>query len=120
MDVVQKVNFGYFGVLMGMVDIVEVLWNDFFKYNLQNFDWVDCDCFILFNGYVLMLFYSLLYLIGYDLLLFELKQFCQLYFKMFGYLEYGYISGVEIIIGLLGQGLVNVVGMVIVEWMLVV
>lgn len=120
MDVVQKVKFGYLGVFMGMVDIVEVLWCDFLKYNLQNLFWVDCDCFVLFNGYGFMLIYSLLYFIGYDLLMEELKNFCQLYFKILGYLEVGYIVGVEIIIGLLGQGIVNVVGMVIVEKMLVV
>lgn len=39
---------------------------------------------------------------------------------MFGYLEYGYMFGVEIIIGLFGVGIVNVVGMVIVEKILVV
>lgn len=87
---------------MGMVDIVEVLWNDFFKYNFIDLIWYDCDCFIFFNGYVLMLFYSLLYLIGYDLLLEELKNFRQLYLKILGYLEIGYTLGVEIIIGLFG------------------
>lgn len=60
---------------MGMVDIVEVLWNDFFKYNFIDLIWYDRDRFIFFNGYASMLFYSLLYLIGYDLSLEELKNF---------------------------------------------
>lgn len=115
MDVVQKVKFGYSGVFMGMVDIVEVLWRDFLKYNSQNSFWVDRDRFVLFNGYGFMLIYSLLYFIGYDLSMEELKNFRQLYFKISGYSEVGYIVGVEIIIGSLGQGIVNVVGMAIVE-----
>lgn len=52
---VEIVKFGYFGMLMGMVDIVEVFWNDYFCYNLNNFKWFNCDCFVLFNGYGLML-----------------------------------------------------------------
>lgn len=56
-----------------MVDIVEVLWCDFLKYNLNNLKWVDCDCFVLLNGYGLMLIYSFLYLIGYDFFIEDLK-----------------------------------------------
>lgn len=120
MDVVQKVNSGYLGVLMGMVDIVEVFWCDYMQYNLSNLQWVNCDCFVLFNGYGLMLIYFLLYFIGYDFGIEDLKNFCQFNLCILGYLEYGYIVGVEIIIGLFGQGIVNVVGMVLVEKVLVV
>lgn len=61
---------------MGMVDIVEVLWCDYLKYNFMNLEWVDCDWFIFLNGYGLMLIYFLLYLSGYDLLFEEIKNFC--------------------------------------------
>lgn len=104
---------------MGMVEIGVVLWLCYLKYNLMNLYWVDCDCFVLLNGYGLMLLYLLLYLIGYDLLIEELKNFCQLYLKMLGYLEYGIMLGVEMIIGLFGQGFVNVVGMVFGEVLMV-
>lgn len=118
-DVVEIVKFGYFGMFMGMVDIVEVFWNDYFCYNLSNLYWFNCDCFVLFNGYGLMLQYVLLYLSGYDLLIEQFKLFCQLGSYIVGYLECYEILGVEIIIGLLGQGFVNVVGFVLVEKLLV-
>lgn len=61
---------------MGMVDIVQVLWCDYFWYNFVNFEWVDCDCFVMLNGYGFMLIYLLFYFIGYDLFIEELQNFC--------------------------------------------
>ena len=95
MDAVQKANSGHPGAPMGMADIAEVLWNDFLKHNPQNPDWVDRDRFILSNGHASMLLYSLLHLTGYDLPLFELKQFRQLHSKTPGHPEHGYTPGVE-------------------------
>lgn len=46
------------------------------KYNLNNLMWFNCDCFVLFVGYGLMLLYSLFYLFGYDVIMDDLKNFC--------------------------------------------
>lgn len=115
MDAVQQANSGHPGAPMGMADIAEVLWNDFFKHNPQNPDWADRDRFVLSNGHGSMLIYSLLHLSGYDLPMDELKQFRQLHSKTPGHPERGYTPGVETTTGPLGQGIANAVGMALAE-----
>ena len=115
MDAVQKANSGHPGAPMGMADIAEVLWNDFFKHNPADPTWYDRDRFILSNGHASMLLYSLLHLSGYDLPMSELKNFRQLHSKTPGHPELGYTPGVETTTGPLGQGLANAVGLAIAE-----
>jgi len=115
MDAVQRANSGHPGAPMGMADIAEVLWNDFFKHNPTDPTWYDRDRFILSNGHASMLLYSLLHLSGYDLPMSELKNFRQLHSKTPGHPEIGYTPGVETTTGPLGQGLANAVGLAIAE-----
>lgn len=42
------------------------------------------------------------YLSGYNVLVEDLKSFCKLNSKILGYFEFGYMDGVEVIIGFLG------------------
>lgn len=105
-------------MLMGMVDVVIVFWVWYMKFDLVVLGWVDWDWFIFFVGYGLMLIYLLLYLIGFeDVIMDEFCNFCQMGLLIVGYFEYGYMLGVEVMIGLLGQGIFMVVGMVLVECM---
>lgn len=115
MDAVQKANSGHPGMPMGMADIAEVLWNDFYRHNPNNPKWPDRDRFILSNGHGSMLHYSLLHLTGYDLPIEELKQFRQLHSKTPGHPEYGYAPGIETTTGPLGQGITNAVGFALAE-----
>ena len=115
MDAVQKARSGHPGAPMGMADIAEVLWNDFYRHNPGNPGWFNRDRFVLSNGHGSMLIYSLLHLTGYDLAIEELQQFRQLGSKTPGHPEYGHTPGVETTTGPLGQGLANAVGMAIAE-----
>ena len=115
MDAVQRANSGHPGAPMGMADIAEALWNDFFKHNPANPGWVDRDRFVMSNGHGSMLLYAVLHLTGYDLPVEELKNFRQLHSKTPGHPEYGYTPGIETTTGPLGQGLANAVGMALAE-----
>ena len=115
MDAVQRANSGHPGAPMGMADIAEVLWNDFFRHNPANPGWVDRDRFVMSNGHGSMLLYSILHLTGYDLPMEELRNFRQLHSKTPGHPEYGYTPGIETTTGPLGQGLANAAGMAIAE-----
>jgi len=118
MDAVQAANSGHPGAPMGMVDIAEVLWNDYLKHNPANPGWVDRDRFVLSNGHGSMLIYSLLHLTGYPLSIDELKKFRQLGAITAGHPEYEPDIGIETTTGPLGQGITNAVGMALAEKML--
>ena len=115
MDGVQQANSGHPGMPMGMADIAEVLWNDFYKHNPSDPHWVDRDRFVLSNGHGSMLQYALLHLSGYDLPISELKNFRQLHSKTPGHPEVFETPGVETTTGPLGQGLANAVGFALAE-----
>ncbi|MDM3870849.1 transketolase [Porticoccus sp. W117] len=115
MDAVQQANSGHPGAPMGMADIAEVLWNDFYQHNPANPEWADRDRFVLSNGHGSMLHYSLLHLAGYELPIEELKNFRQMGSKTPGHPEYGYAPGIETTTGPLGQGITNGVGMALAE-----
>ncbi len=117
-DAVQAANSGHPGMPMGMADIAEVLWNDYYRHNPGNPHWVDRDRFVLSNGHGSMLQYALLHLSGYDLPLDELKHFRQLHSKTAGHPERSETPGVETTTGPLGQGFANAVGFALAEKLL--
>lgn len=100
---------------MGMADIAEVLWNDYFSHNPANPAWPNRDRFVLSNGHGSMLIYSLLHLSGYDLSIGDLQNFRQLHSKTPGHPEYGDTPGIETTTGPLGQGIANAIGMALAE-----
>ena len=114
-DAVEAAKSGHPGMPMGMADIAEVVWNDFYRHNPSNPGWIDRDRFVLSNGHGSMLHYALLHLTGYDLPLDELKRFRQLHSKTAGHPERHETPGVETTTGPLGQGLANAVGFALAE-----
>ncbi|CAL4318881.1 Transketolase 2 [Buchnera aphidicola (Eriosoma lanigerum)] len=114
-DAIERAKSGHPGAPMGMADIAEVLWRDFFRHNPNNPDWIDRDRFVLSNGHSSMLLYSLLHLTGYNLSINDLKNFRQLNSKTPGHPENICTDGVDTSTGPLGQGLGYAVGMAIAE-----
>ena len=117
-DAVEAAKSGHPGMPMGMADIAEVLWNDFYTHNPNNPKWFNRDRVVLSNGHGSMLHYALLHLSGYDLPMEELKRFRQLHSKTAGHPEAGEAPGIETTTGPLGQGLANAVGFALAEKLL--
>ncbi len=117
-DAVEAAKSGHPGMPMGMADIAEVLWNDFYTHNPNNPLWFNRDRFVLSNGHGSMLHYALLHLSGYDLPIEELKKFRQLHSKTAGHPEASETPGIETTTGPLGQGLANAVGFALAEKLL--
>ncbi len=112
-DAVQKANSGHPGMPMGAAPMAHVLYTKFMSFNPKNSHWYNRDRFILSAGHGCMLQYSLLYLLGYDLTMDDLKSFRQLHSKTAGHPEYGLTDGIEVTTGPLGQGFANSVGFAI-------
>ncbi|NYI19684.1 transketolase [Xanthomonas arboricola] len=117
-DAVEAAKSGHPGMPMGMADIAEVLWNDYFRHNPNNPQWFNRDRFVLSNGHGSMLQYALLHLSGYDLPIEQLTQFRQLHSKTAGHPERSETPGVETTTGPLGQGFANAVGFALAEKLL--
>src|SRR5205809_6187757 len=77
LDAVQKANSGHPGLPLGAAPMAYVLWTRFLRHNPKNPKWENRDRFLLSAGHGSMLLYSLLYLTGYDLSLYEIKNFRQ-------------------------------------------
>ncbi len=114
-DAIQKANSGHPGAPMGLAPVAFTLYSDFIRHNPKNPDWPNRDRFIVSNGHASMLLYSILFMMGYDLTLDDLKQFRQLNSRTPGHPEYGEAPGVEVTTGPLGQGVSVSVGMAIAQ-----
>jgi transketolase len=112
-DMVNQANSGHPGMPLGFAPVMFVLWCKIMNFNPENPLWELRDRFILSNGHGCALLYSMLYLIGYDYTIDDLKHFRQLHSKTPGHPEFNKELGIEISTGPLGQGIANGVGMAI-------
>jgi transketolase len=117
-DGVQKANSGHPGMPMGAADMAFVLWTKHLRFDPKEPRWLGRDRFLLSAGHGSMLLYSLLHLAGFDCTLDDLKGFRQLHSRTPGHPEFGFLPGVEITSGPLGQGFANGVGFALGQAML--
>jgi transketolase len=109
-DAVQQANSGHPGMPMGAADMAFVLWTRHLRFDPAEPRWIGRDRFVLSAGHGSMLLYSLLHLSGFDCTIDDLKKFRQLHSRTPGHPEFGYLPGVEVTSGPLGQGFANGVG----------
>jgi transketolase len=112
-DMVDKANSGHPGMPLGCAPMMFVLWCKIMNFNPENPLWEYRDRFVLSNGHGCALLYSMLFLLGYNYSLDDLKNFRQIHSKTPGHPEYNKELGIEISTGPLGQGIANGVGMAI-------
>jgi len=112
-DSVDKANSGHPGMPLGCAPMMFILWCKIMNFNPDEPLWELRDRFILSNGHGCALLYSMLYLLGYDYNLDDLKNFRQLHSKTPGHPEFNPSIGIEVSTGPLGQGIANGVGMAV-------
>lgn len=115
LDAPNKAKSGHQGTAMALAPLAHVLFTRVMRYDAARPEWPDRDRFILSNGHVSILHYSMLYLTGHGLTLDDLKEFRQWGSKTPGHPENTHTAGIEVTTGPLGQGLANGVGMAIAE-----
>jgi len=114
-DQVERAKSGHPGMPLGASHIAYLIFDRFLRFNPKNPSWINRDRFVLSAGHASAMLYSLLFVMGYDLTLEDLKGFRQLGSKTPGHPESFLTPGVEATTGPLGQGIGNAVGMALAE-----
>lgn len=112
-EIPLKANSGHQGSCIGCSPIAHVLYAYCMKYNNEDTKWMNRDRFILSNGHISALLYTMLHLTEQGISLDDLKQFRQLNSITPGHPECFITKGVEVTTGPLGQGAANAVGLAI-------
>jgi transketolase len=115
LDAVEKAKSGHQGTALALAPLAHVLFTRIMHYDATTPDWPDRDRFVLSNGHVSVLLYSMLHLTGYGLEVSDLEEFRQWGSRTPGHPEYRHTAGVEVTTGPLGQGLANAVGIALAE-----
>ena len=114
-DQVERAKSGHPGMPLGASHIAYLIFDRFLRFNPKNPKWINRDRFVLSAGHASAMLYSLLFVMGYDISLEDLKAFRQLGSKTTGHPENFLTPGVEATTGPLGQGIGNAVGMALAE-----
>ncbi len=105
LDIIDKANSGHQGIVLGMADVMTVLWSKHLKFKKNH----DCrDRFVLSAGHGSALLYSTLYCIN-EIEKEDLNTFRQIHSDLPGHPEKSDI--IEMTTGPLGQGIAWAVGM---------
>lgn len=77
-DQVERAKSGHPGMPLGASHIAYLIFDRFLRFNPKNPKWINRDRFVLSAGHASAMLYSLLFVMGYDLDLEDLKNFRQL------------------------------------------
>ncbi len=114
-DAVERAKSGHPGMPLGASHIPYIIFDRFLRFNPKDPKWINRDRFVLSAGHASAMLYSLLFVMGYDITLEDIKNFRQLGSITPGHPEFGLTPGVEATTGPLGQGIGNAVGMALAE-----
>ena len=112
LDAINKSNSGHPGGAMSSMDFAYILFSEFLKFDPNDPDFFARDRFVLSAGHESMLYYAILYALGW-LSIDDIKNFRSLHSKTPGHPENHLTSGIECTTGPLGQGAGMSVGMAI-------
>ena len=115
LDMIDKAGSGHPGIVLGAASIIYALYKDHLKTIPSKPDWINRDRFVMSAGHGSALLYSMLYHVGFDIDIEELKHFRELNSLTPGHPEYRVTPGVDATTGPLGQGIGMAVGMAMAE-----
>lgn len=110
LDIIEKAKSGHPGAPLGMSQCLFILFTKYLNISHIEPDHFQRDRFILSNGHGCAILYVLLYFLGYDYDIEDLKNFRQIESKTPGHPEYNPKLGIDATTGPLGQGIANGVG----------
>lgn len=114
-EAINKANSGHPGIVLGAAPMAYTLFTRHLVVNPQVDKWTNRDRFVLAAGHGSALLYSLLHLSGFDLNIYDLRNFRQVDSITPGHPESHLTPGVDVTTGPLGQGLAAAVGLALAE-----
>ncbi len=115
LDMIDKAQSGHPGIVLGAAPILYALYKEHLDVVPSNSTWINRDRFVMSAGHGSALLYSVLYHMGYDIDIEELKHFRELNSLLPGHPEYRVTPGVDVSTGPLGEGVGMAVGMALAE-----
>ena len=114
-SMVQEANSGHPGIVLGLAPTIYSIFKNHLVFNPNDPKWYNRDRFVMSAGHGSALLYSIMFFVGYDISLNDLKKFRHYNSKTAGHPEYWDIPGIEATTGPLGQGIGMGIGMAIAE-----
>lgn len=110
-DMINKAGSGHPGIVLGAAPIIYTLYKNHLNFSTTDPNWINRDRFVMSAGHGSALLYAMLYMVGFNITLDDLKNFRRAHSQTPGHPEYGVTSGVDMTTGPLGQGIATAVGM---------